>query len=61
MIMSFMMTGLSLVKSVVNNMAYLWFEKKEQVYLISCDNCGVNQKKMVAGGAGCREQTDILL
>ena len=31
-----------------NNMAYLWLEKKEQVYLISCDNCGVNERKMVA-------------
>jgi len=31
-----------------NNMAYLWLEKKEQVYLISCDNCGVNERKMAA-------------
>ena len=36
-----------------NNMAYLWLEKKEQVYLISCDNCGVNERKMAGGGAGC--------
>ena len=29
-----------------NDKAHLWFDKKEQVYLISCDNCGVNEKKM---------------
>lgn len=30
-----------------NDKAHLWFDKKEQVYLISCDNCGVYEKKLV--------------
>ena len=30
-----------------NDMAYLWLDKKEKMYLISCDNCGVNERKMV--------------
>ncbi len=28
-----------------SDMAYLWLDKKEQVYLISCGNCGVNERK----------------
>lgn len=27
-----------------NDKAYLWFNKIEKVYLISCFNCGVNEK-----------------
>lgn len=27
-----------------NDKAYLWFDKNEKVYLISCDNCGVNER-----------------
>jgi hypothetical protein len=30
-----------------NDKAHLWFDKKEQVYLISCDNCGVYEKKLI--------------
>ena len=28
-----------------NDMAYLWFDRKEKMYLISCDNCGVNERE----------------
>jgi len=31
-------------KCTKNDKAYLWFNKNEKVYLISCDNCGVNEK-----------------
>jgi hypothetical protein len=27
-----------------NDKAYLWFDKNEKVYLVSCDNCGVNER-----------------
>lgn len=27
-----------------NDKAFLWFDKNEKVYLISCDNCGVNER-----------------
>ncbi len=27
-----------------NDKAYLWFDKNEKVYLISCDRCGVNER-----------------
>jgi hypothetical protein len=27
-----------------NEKSYLWFDKSEKVYLISCDRCGVNEK-----------------
>ncbi len=30
-----------------NDNAHLWFDKTEQVYLISCNNCGVNEKKLI--------------
>ncbi|MDN5847672.1 MAG: hypothetical protein L0H53_15515 [Candidatus Nitrosocosmicus sp.] len=32
-----------------NDKAFLWFDKKDQVHLISCDNCGVNERKMTMG------------
>jgi len=31
-----------------NDKAHLWFDKTEQVYLISCDNCGVKEKLIQA-------------
>jgi hypothetical protein len=27
-----------------NDKAYLWYDKNEKVYLISCDRCGVNER-----------------
>ncbi|MDF0681462.1 MAG: hypothetical protein P0116_10915 [Candidatus Nitrosocosmicus sp.] len=30
-----------------NDKAYLWLDKKEQTYLISCENCGVNERQTV--------------
>lgn len=27
-----------------NDKAFLWFDRNEKVYLISCDNCGVNER-----------------
>lgn len=39
-----------------NDKAYLWFDKKEQVYLISCDKCGVNEKLVGATPAADNKQ-----
>ena len=41
-----------------NDKAHLWFDKKEQVYLISCDNCGVYEK--LVGAAQAAENKQLL-
>ena len=39
-----------------NDKAYVWFDKKEQMNLISCDNCGVYEKMVGAAQAAENKQ-----
>jgi hypothetical protein len=41
-----------------NDKAYVWFDKKEQMNLISCDNCGVYEK--LVGAAQAAENKQML-
>ncbi len=36
--------------------AHLWFDKKEQIYLISCDSCGVFEKKLVEAAPAAKNK-----